>query len=276
MISNFHEKSSVFVEAVICIDMKLTLKQEIELCRDYGEIPKLEIMRKFGLTNAPIIYRILRRHGIPIKSRSDANIWKRQLNVFTEITEEWQAYFLGLVFYDGNLYQNRISISLVEEDFYIVKEICKHLFVKEPHYYRTIPKIGDKRGRPQLCMSVSNVGFSNILRERFGLLPKKSLTCPFPRNIPIQHLNHFIRGYFDGDGCIKKCGREVSMLGSQEFLLAIGTILKLEGIQHFSIRPKGKIYTLGIYNSNAISLFRDFIYRNSSIFLERKHCKFIF
>jgi hypothetical protein len=37
--------------------------------------------------------------------------------------------------------------------------------------------------------------------NRLGVTPRKSLTLKFPK-VPEPYLNHFIRGYFDGDGCV--------------------------------------------------------------------------
>jgi len=262
--------------------MKLTTEQEVELCRLYGKVSKSDLMEKFKLTNAPIIYRILRRRGIVVKNKSDANIWKRKIRAFTEVTEEWQAYFLGLLFSDGNLYKNRISISLVEEDFDIVRQICEKLFIDPPKYYKSIHRITDKQGhlikcRPQLCVSFSNVEFASILRETFNLQPRKSLTCQFPKNIPCHFFHHFIRGYFDGDGCIKnnQKRRTVSILGSLPFLEAVKSILLLEGMENIFIEPRGNIHSIYIYSKDDIDRFYRFIYNEATIFLKRKHQKFL-
>ena len=263
------------------MNMKLTLDQELELCSLYGKLSKKELMEKFSLTNAPIIYRILRRHAIQVKNRSDANIWKRKLNIFTSITEEWQSYFLGLLFSDGNLYKNKITISLVEQDFYIVESICRKLFVEPPKFYRSIHTITDGEGNkvqcsPQLSVSFSNVEFANILREKFNLQPNKSLTCMFPTNIPTKFIHHFIRGYFDGDGCIKNNSkrRTISILGSKSFLEAVKYILLLEGIRNVHITQRENIFSIYIYSSSDIELFYKFIYNDATIFLERKKMKF--
>ena len=269
------------MKAVICITMNLTDEQELELCQLYGKISKSELMRRFSLTNAPIIYRVLRRHNVAVKNRSDANIWKREIRMFDTITEEWQAYFLGLLFSDGNLYKSRVSISLVEDDFDIVKRVCNKLFVKPPKYYRGIHTITTSNGtkkncRPQLCMSFSNVYFANILRSKFNLQSNKSLTCMFPTNVPCKFINHFLRGYFDGDGCIKICSkrRVVSILGSKPFLEATRSILLLEGLKNVFINQRGNIYSIYIYAKEDIDNFYDFLYKDATLYLNRKREKF--
>jgi intein/homing endonuclease len=37
---------------------------------------------------------------------------------------------------------------------------------------------------------------------KHGCAEKKSLVLQFPTNISSELISHFIRGYFDGDGCI--------------------------------------------------------------------------
>ena len=52
-------------------------------------------------------------------------------------------------------------------------------------------------------MSIRNDRLYEDLRK-FGLKRRKSLTLKFSTHIKDQHLSHFIRGYFDGDGCISR------------------------------------------------------------------------
>ena len=38
--------------------------------------------------------------------------------------------------------------------------------------------------------------------EKHGCVENKSLILQFPTTVPEELMHHFIRGYFDGDGCI--------------------------------------------------------------------------
>jgi len=92
--------------------------------------------------------------------------------------------------------------------------------------------------------------------------------------------NHFIRGYFDGDGCItygKKINKNctISIVSNKEFL---DTIVKKICINFsYTKRHKQKndniltVTTGGIKN---ILVFYDYIYTNSNIHLIRKKIKF--
>lgn len=46
--------------------------------------------------------------------------------------------------------------------------------------------------------------FNDLIKQ--GCVPNKSLILTFPNkyHVPKNLINHFIRGYFDGDGCITR------------------------------------------------------------------------
>ena len=92
-------------------------------------------------------------------------------------------------------------------------------------------------------------------------------------------IRHFIRGYFDGDGCIsrrinsKTVSPDISLLGTPEFFNTLTTILKEHGILSKIIQDKKhnkrtKTLRFDIYNG---ILFINYIYNNSNIYLDRKY-----
>jgi len=71
-----------------------------------------------------------------------------------------------------------------------------------------------------------------------GLHPRKSLTINLP-DVPKRYMSHFIRGYFDGDGCINlyrnknRKGTRLTTIfvsGSKNFLISLNNFLKENGI----------------------------------------------
>lgn len=80
--------------------------------------------------------------------------------------------------------------------------------------------------RGDLCrMSFDNKHMVDVLTN-YGCIPKKSLTLTFPDKNVFKDkslIRHFIRGYFDGDGCITYANAnhssiEVSIVGTKPFL----------------------------------------------------------
>lgn len=120
-----------------------------------------------------------------------------------------------------------------------------------------------------------------------GFTDRKSLKMKFPY-IPENYLPDFIRGYFDGDGCVhfgkywrkdrKEWKLQLSMRftsGSLIFLEALWNRLRpiLEG-GHIFKKERG--YDLIFGQHDSVALFQ-FMYNNgSALFLRRKYKKFQF
>ena len=80
---------------------------------------------------------------------------------------------------------------------------------------------------------------------KYGVHPRKSLTIELPE-IPKRYIGNFVRGYFDGDGCIYlektktksiKCMRSIFSSGSKKFLSELANLLAY----HYQFTQK-KIY----------------------------------
>jgi len=117
-----------------------------------------------------------------------------------------------------------------------------------------------------------------------GCTSNKSLTIEFPSNnvlINNNYINHFIRGYFDGDGCLSISKNKqacLSILGSNNFLITLKDYLKLNYNINSSIYKydTSKIFKLSISNKEDIIKFKTIIYSDcTDIFLTRKKNKFI-
>ena len=117
-----------------------------------------------------------------------------------------------------------------------------------------------------------------------GLRPNKSLIMTFPK-IPSRFLADFVRGYFDGDGCVhieKSRGKNKQIIlkrlrtiftsGSKKFLASLRIKLEkntglIDGLLTFSHRSFQLIYP----TSESVKLFK-FLYKNvgEPLFLKRK------
>lgn len=104
-----------------------------------------------------------------------------------------------------------------------------------------------------------------------------------PNNIPNHLIGHFIRGVFDGDGCItiKRTGFSVTSICSNSinFLEDIKRYLNYNNIENIYILPeKGKrkniLYILYISRKENQNQFKNYIYNCSNVYLKRKFDKF--
>jgi len=195
----------------------------------------------------------------------------RKYNINQDYFKVWSrnmAYIFGFWCADGCIYGGRcFDITIHKKDKYILKQIAKELQY-EGNLYDNVDK--------QSCrLNFScKVIYDDLVA--LGGTERKSLTLKFP-NIPEEYLSDFIRGYFDGDGCIMnlKKGRINSAFtcGSKNFLDELWKILK----------EKAKVEG-GSYDASCMSLkfgkkdsmkIGSFIYKNNpELFLERKRKKF--
>ena len=124
------------------------------------------------------------------------------------------------------------------------------------------------------------------LMSRFNIVPRKSLIYTFPTWL-IDHplVGHFIRGYFDGDGCLylKKqvvCGEErvkrlaVSLAGTESFLETCRNILvhSCSLVERPKIIRHGNVSSLTFGGTTICSRIIHFLYSGatSKIWLDRK------
>jgi hypothetical protein len=128
--------------------------------------------------------------------------------------------------------------------------------------------------------------FNDLLR--LGLTPRKSLTLDLPE-VPEQHFSHFVRGYFDGDGCVsfgaysRKTRKSKANLFSTRFTSGSKSFLKnlLKTIKEY-VNIKGGFVTTKkgafelAFSVNDSRILYNFMYGSvsSEMFLARKYNKF--
>lgn len=117
--------------------------------------------------------------------------------------EEWSpemAYVLGYIYADGSLVYDPTSrgsyVCITSTDPDILVAIKSVL--RSGHTIRKETPPGNRKVR--FALRIGNVALYNSLL-RHGLYQNKSLTIGFPK-IPSGYLFDFVRGYFDGDGCV--------------------------------------------------------------------------
>jgi hypothetical protein len=117
----------------------------------------------------------------------------------------------------------------------------------------------------------------------FGVVPRKTFKVRWIYNIKSDLVNHFIRGYFDGDGCITYNGISpaVKIVGTKHFLVGmlycISKAIDINEDRKLSKRHKNRknnIRTLEIGGRLQVKRFCDFIYADATVFLTRKRKRF--
>ena len=217
---------------------------------------------------------------------------------FEKIDSEHKAYWLGFLYADGYIepiYRKekikafRIEIGLSEVDIEILYKFINDIESNVPITKRE-SIVGDKVyntcririNNTKMCKDLMSLGCVNC----------KSLTLEFPNEtiVPENLLNHFIRGYFDGDGCISyresKCitnDKEYnkkyivsSIVGTYNFLDNLKNILNRYDV-NFKFNKSsncGKASEIRLERQYELLNFYNYIYNDATIYLNRKKEKF--
>ena len=251
------------------------LKQEIIKYYLSQPMTMKQVEDKYELSH-PTITKILK--DVPKYTKAKLNNPNMKEHFFQEINEEAKAYFLGLLISDGNVFKDNtgrqasISITLDLKDEYMLEKFKEVL--------QANTSVGhDGRGCGQIAVR------SNIMAEdlaKYGVVPRKSYNTYLPL-ISKEMMPHLIRGIFDGDGSIM-AKPNPSNDGHNRFLHSIsfcGTHQLMEDISNYILENLGiktavydykdrNLSELKIQNIDNIAKFGYWIYKNSTIFLNRK------
>ena len=205
---------------------------------------------------------------------------KRNTQVDAEFFKQWSpnmAYILGVVCADGCLVEHGNGyhcLNITSKDLSWLQEM--------KHVLQAAQKISRKERGYQL--QIRNQPLYRSLLN-LGLTPRKSKTLQLPA-VPSEVFPDFVRGYFDGDGCVRvwrekrwRCGwqlRTIFVSGSAVFVEELRRRLSAEawlagGSLWFDARAYYLQYTIG----DSLRL-ADFMYHggHSTLYLGRKRERF--
>jgi hypothetical protein len=199
-----------------------------------------------------------------------------QYDYFEKIDSEEKAYWLGFILADGCIFSSsennkKLRICISKKDEQILKNFCNsiHLSKEAITEVPTVNAVAVKLTSTKLYYDLT----ANGVREN---------KTKFGHGIPIfsQDLtNHFIRGYFDGDGScfVTKAGsKRVSILGHKDFLEWIIIQFNKFNIKanKISSHKNGAWYEYHFSNRHDVILTYQYLYKNASLYLKRKKLKF--
>ncbi len=112
------------------------------------------------------------------------------------------AYVLGYFAADGTMFVNTHDsryVAFVSTERVILRHVKTLLSAKHRITLRRRSN-APAHWKPAYQLQIGGGGLFESL-SALGFTPNKSNTMRFP-NVPAEHLASFVRGYFDGDGCI--------------------------------------------------------------------------
>ncbi len=199
----------------------------------------------------------------------------------SKINNEIDAYLFGLIYADGYLTGKRynkyytLGITLSSKDEEHLKTINQY--------------ISGKISNSEICLKETNksykttrlikcsVGLVNTLIS-LGMLPQKTYNHnKIWENIPPSLYNHFIRGFFDGDGTIcmgnKDKKHRCGFVGKNEYLfdwLSKTLSESLNKTVNYRLEKSSNCFRIQFSGNPSCKKFGDYLYENSTIFLNRK------
>lgn len=229
------------------------------------------------------IQNIIKNAGIVLRTRIKYNV---NDNIFEKIDTEGKAYWLGFLYADGCNYQGKqgsvLKLFLAEQDKEHIKKFKLFLGADNPI---AISISKDPKDSDMYGITISSKKICKDL-NKLGCTPRKTFTLSFPYNIvPEELVCHFIRGYFDGDGCFsfgvsEKNGLHSISLFTTTKQMCDGIEKTLNSIRltfYLTKRHKNDTnnYTIGCKGNKQSVIMFNYLYGNATIFLDRKYNHFL-
>lgn len=237
----------------------------------------------FNIKSYGPIKRILKSYNIVLRKKGTLRPQRKHFVNFTffeNIDSPIKAYWLGFIVADGHVTKNNYKVSLVSKDKEVIEKFKLAIASEHPITHRAnFDKRTNKTYYSWMIQITSKHFVSHLISQ--GVTHAKSSHCKFP--VMNENLyTHFIRGLFDGDGCIcflKSGKRRISLIATDSILNFIQDYLikkfnfSLTKWSCISFNKKAKNSKLHIHNRQDQDAFLKFIYEPSTedIRLSRKY-----
>jgi hypothetical protein len=250
--------------------MEKLLLNETDVLNQYNQLKNIHKVAEYFNVSISPIKRILKSNGIEITNRR----YNVNHNYFDVIDTEEKAYWLGFLYADGYIRERKSGKSLEMK----LSTKDKHHLERFRDSIESNHKIIDGFNNVKYKGGVSSSHMSSLAMfslqlvesiKTQGVHSRKTFTIERPK-INNNLIRHFIRGYFDGDGTFRFIESGVNRTGivcaSEKFRDFLIEELSNNDIE---IKYYGGI-NLFIQNKIGNNKFYNYIYKNATIYLERK------
>lgn len=261
-----------------------TLDRDIDTIKTLYYEDKLSataISKRYKVSHTAIL-DLLERHGFKRRHQSEiGHLYSLKDDFFDIIDTEAKAYWLGFLYADGYNdcgSKRKVVLKLQARDRDMVERFREAIGSSHP-----IKDILDG-GRPQAFFRVCNKRLSMNL-ERLGAGQCKSLTLKFPTSeqVPSHLIHHFIRGYFDGDGCVTMSNNlpthaQINICVSEAFGKGLHHLLMSELDIKGSVyrQSSNQIHHLAFGGRQQVVRFMEWMYKDANgLFMSRKYNRYI-
>lgn len=252
-----------------------------------GNLKMKDVYEKYEVNQNAMDYFFAEKGYIKRSTLRKENI---KIDIFNPVNTPEAAYILGFYIADGCLNGNKFVITLNEKDKEILEKIRDYMspITKLIYKKETINKQGIV-SHPMYSFAFACKEIVNCL-EDLGLGKNKTYLSKSIKNVvPKELMWDFIRGYWDGDGCISSSNvtknvKETSynyinigfniISKDPDILNEMNEFFIEEGINtHVYPDNKGN-YLVGTHSKSEVEKIYNKLYTSSNLFMERKRTKF--
>jgi len=227
------------------------------------------------------VRRIMKRLGLVGHSKGIRS-YNINSEIFNCIDTETKAYWLGFLLADGCLAKSAksyraIRLSIQDRDKSHLEAFASFIGYKgKLHENNT-------KGHRRLAVIFNDVNLGNKLIEHGWMDYKVGNNSRIFEVVPSDLFNHFVRGYFDGDGCIagqKRKGRKGKRWYAnicckfKDHLTALNDKIMCTGGPETTVRRRSKSFDLRYCNKGNVAKIYRYLYDGIGPRLERKINRF--
>lgn len=219
--------------------------------------------------------------------------YKYNKDYFSKIDSEDKAYWLGFLYADGSI--NRfykgdklrsmtLELGLAYKDKHHLEKFKECTDSNIPIFERTNKLNGKEYKSVRIQWNNTKVCYDLC---DLGCTPHKTYDIRLPSSdiVPKEFMRDFLRGFFDGDGCINisemngKPHIQVTLTGMPEMLTDISDFLISEGIIRKTPKlrddKRSNAYSIFFYGADSNKELLDYLYKDATIYLDRKYEKYV-
>lgn len=215
-----------------------------------------------------VVQRVLKEWHVP--AHLPYKPYQVNIDAFSDLSREEDSYWLGFMFADATVRRSSTIVGLARKDEDHLMRLAT--FLGCPNRIRRY-EVG-LRGVKHACvrLAVSDRRLADLLRS-YGIEPHRPNSLTTLGHIPAKSINHFLRGWFDGDGSALVFPR-LNFIGPRPFVEAVSKIFQDKASTNpVTLFPKSKTRDIvslsykGVYRCQGVVAF---LYDNATIYMGRK------
>ena len=231
---------------------------EREIVKEYlAGASSTELAKKYGFKTSKSITDKVKKFNEKVRDQREAKAINKSYAHFSmkKIDSEFKAYYLGLLLTDGYIVGNTIGLDLTDED--CIQFISSIIGKEYKSYEREAPRQTRHRivfNNPELIKELS----------RYGVVPRKTHILSGFTLEPDEEkfYPYLIRGLIDGDGWIRKDGKEFFICtASYEFAIWVSHILEDKlYMRNINISKGRTVWNVRTALYRNINILKDIVY----------------